>query len=133
VQAAKPLIGGPKTITVADDGTVPGQVVKAQAGMGGYLKGAKQVVVPLIAVAFESSATAAVSNRTTGASMVTTSSKSLKLRLEIDPKVMQSICDQLQALVEKDLTAEGFQILPSTTIDQESRWTGIKKDEPLGT
>ncbi|MEO7598677.1 MAG: hypothetical protein ABIV50_07085 [Opitutus sp.] len=132
LHARKPLIGGPKTIALDANGEVSKQVVKAQMGMGGYLKGAKQIAVPLIAVAFESSAEAAVSNRSTGASMVTTSSKSLKLRLSLDEKVMQSICDELQALVEKDLQAEGFEILPATTIDQEPRWLGIKKDEPTG-
>jgi hypothetical protein len=132
LHAKKPLIGGPKTIALEANGEISKQVVKAQMGMGGYLKGAKQVAVPLIAVAFESSAQAFVSNRSTGATMVTTSSKSLKLRLRLEEKTMQSICDQLQAMVEKDLIAAGFEILPATTIDQEPRWLGIKKDEPTG-
>lgn len=132
LHARKPLIGGPKTIALDANGNVSEQVVKPQMAMGGYLSGAKQVAVPLIAVAFESSATAFVSNRSTGASMVTTSSKSLKLRLKVDEQVMQEICDQLQAMVEKDLVAEGFEILPATTIDQEPRWLGIAKKDPTG-
>lgn len=132
LHARKPLIGGPKTIALDANGNVPDKVVKAEMGQGGYLSGAKQVAVPLIAVAFESSATAFVNNVSSGASMVTTTSKSLKLRLRVDEKVMQGICDQLQAMVEKDLAAEGFEILPCTTIDQEPRWLGIKKGEPTG-
>ena len=132
VHARKPLIGGPKTLALDANGNIPQNVVKAQMGMGGYLKGAKQVAVPLIAVAFESSATAFVSNRSTGASMVTTSSKSLKLRLNLEEKVMQDICDQLQAVVEKDLADAGFEVLPNTSIDQEPRWVGITKNEPTG-
>lgn len=132
LHARKPLIGGPKTIALDANGEAPGNFVKTQMGMGGYVKGAKQVAVPLIAVAFETSATAAVSNRSTGANMVTTSSKSLKLRLSLDQKVMQAITDQLQAMVEKDLAAAGFEILPSTSIDQEPRWLGISKNEPTG-
>jgi hypothetical protein len=132
LHARKPLIGGPKTIALDAAGNIPDKVVKAEMGQGGYLQGAKKVAVPLIAVAFESSATAFVSNRSTGPSMVTTSSKSLKLRLKIDEKVLQGICDQLQEMVEKDLAAEGFEILPANSIDQEPRWVGIKKDEPTG-
>src|SRR4051812_27829875 len=132
MQAKKPLIGGPKTLALDANGEAPGNVVKAQAGMSGYLKGAKQIAVPLIAVAFESSATAFVSNRSSGANMVTTSSKSLKLRLSLDAKVMQAITDELQAMVEKDLAEAGFEILPATSIDQETRWLGIKKNEPTG-
>src|SRR5690242_12501645 len=84
LHARKPLIGGPKTIALDANGNVPGEVVKAQMGQGGYLSGAKQIAVPLIAVAFESSATAFVSNRSSGPSMVTTKEKSLKLRLRVD-------------------------------------------------
>lgn len=130
--ARKPLIGGPKTIALDANGNVTERVVKADMGFGGYLSGAKQVAVPLIAVAFESSATAFVSNRQTGASMVTTSSKSLNLKLQVDEKILQGICDRLQAMVEKDLAAEGFTILPCTTIDQEPRWLGIAKNEATG-
>ena len=120
VHAKKPLIGGAKTIPLDANGNVSEKVVSTQMGMGGYVKGAKQVAVPLIAVAFESSATAFVSNRSTGANMITTNSKSLKLRLRVDEKVMQDICDQLQVMVEKDLQAEGFEVLPNTSIDRKS-------------
>lgn len=132
LQARKPLIGGPKTIALDANGDVSEQVVKADLGHGGYLNGAKKVAVPLIAVAFESSATAFVSNRQTGASMVTTNTKSLNLKLQVDEKVLLEICAQLQAMVEKDLAAEGFEILPCTTIDQEPRWLGITKNEATG-
>jgi hypothetical protein len=37
---AKPLIGGPKTVAVGPDGSVPGLVASPQMGQGGYVKGA---------------------------------------------------------------------------------------------
>lgn len=132
LHARKPLIGALKTIQLDANGNVSERVVKAEMGFAGNLSGAKQVAVPLIAVAFESSATAFVSNQQTSASMVTTSSKSLNLKLHVDEKVLQEICAQLQTMVEKDLAAEGFEILPCTTIDQEPRWLGIAKNEPTG-
>lgn len=132
LHARKPLIGAPKTIALDANGNAPDGVVKAKMAMGSYIKGAKQVAVPLIAVAFESSATAFVSNRSTTANAVTTSQKSLRLRLELDPKVMQAITDQLQAMVEKDLAAAGFEMLPATSIDQDPRWLSISKNEQTG-
>ncbi len=125
----KPLIGGAKTIAVDATGNVTERVVKAELGQGGYLSGAKKIAVPLIAVAFESSATAFVGNYHDG-TMVT---KSLALRLRIDEKVLEGICAQLQALVEKDLADAGFELLPANSIDAEPRWTGIAKDAPIGT
>lgn len=120
---AKPLIGGPKTIAVSADGTVPGIVADTKMGLG-YTKGATQVAVPLIAVAFETSAQAT----TTGS----LSKKSLALRLEVDDSVLRSICAELQTMVEKDLKAQGFEILPANSIDHEARWTGITKDGVTG-
>jgi hypothetical protein len=120
---AKPLIGGPKTIAVSADGTVPGIVAGTKMGLG-YTKGATQVAVPLIAVAFETSAQAT----TTGS----LSKKSIALRLVVDDSVLRSICAELQAMVENDLKAQGFEILPANAIDSESRWTGITKDGVTG-
>src|SRR5215216_3487272 len=122
--SAKPLIGGLKTIAVDADGTVHESVAKAKLGMGGYLKGAKKVVVPLIAVAFESSAKAK-SSRNFGDVKKTLS---LETKLVVDEKTLLAITDQLQALVEKDLAAAGFEVLPKETFDQEARWLGISKD-----
>lgn len=121
---AKPLIGGPKTIPVGADGKAPGTVASTKMGMGSYTKGASKVAVPLIAVAFETSAQARVSN----ASAV----KSLALRLAVDDAVLKSICAELQAMVEADLAAQGFEILPKDSIDQEARWLGIAKDGKTG-
>ena len=127
-QARKPLFGGPKTIAVGADGTVPGSVASAQMGQGGYLSGATQVAVPLIAVAFETSAQARISHSSGGD--ITT--KSLELHLAVDDSVLQAICSELQAIVEKDLAAQGFAILPKDAIDTEARWLGIKKDGKTG-
>ena len=44
---ANPLLGGPKTIAVGADGSVPGLVASAQMGQGGYVSGATKVAVPL--------------------------------------------------------------------------------------
>lgn len=125
---AKPLIGGPKTIAVEADGTVAGSVASAKMGMGGYVNGATKVAVPLIAVAFETSADARISH----GSRDSISTKSLSLRLSVDNAVLQSICAELQAMVEKDLTAQGFEILPRESIDTEARWLGIAKDGKVG-
>lgn len=125
---AKPLIGGPKTIAVDADGTVPGIVAAAQMGQGGYISGAKKVAVPLIAVAFETSAEARISN----ASRERTTTKSLALRLQVDDAVLRTICADLQAAVEKDLVAQGFEILPKESVDTEARWLGIAKDGKVG-
>lgn len=125
---AKPLIGGPKTVAVETDGTVAGSVASAKMGMGGYVNGATKVAVPLIAVAFETSADARISH----GSRDSISTKSLSLRLSVDNAVLQSICAELQAMVEKDLTAQGFEILPRESIDTEARWLGIAKDGKVG-
>ncbi len=121
---AKPLIGGPKTIAVNADGTVSGNVASTKMGFGSYTKGATKVAVPLIAVAFETSAQAKTSN--------SFASKSLALRLSVDDAVLQSICAELQVMVEKDLAAQGFEILPKDSIDTEARWLGIAKDGKTG-
>lgn len=123
------MFGGAKTIAVEADGTVPGSVASAQMGQGGYISGAKKIAVPLIAVAFETSAEARVTHG--GRDAIT--SKSLALKLKIDDAVLQSICAELQAMVEKDLAAQGFEILPKESIDTEARWTGITKDGQTGT
>lgn len=121
---AKPLIGGPKTIAVNADGTVSGSVASTKMGFGSYTKGASKVAVPLIAVAFETSAQAKASN--------SFASKSLALRLAVDDAVLQAICAELQTMVEKDLAAQGFEILPKESIDTEARWLGIAKDGKTG-
>ena len=125
---AKPLIGGPKTIAVDATGAVAESVASPMMGQGSYVNGATKVAVPLIAVAFETSAQARVAHASGGD--VTT--KSLELTLSVDNAVLQSICADLQALVEKDLTAQGFEILPKESIDQEARWLGIAKDGKSG-
>jgi hypothetical protein len=121
---ANPLIGGPKTIAVGADGTVPGLVAAPQMGQGSYVSGATKVAVPLIAVAFETSAEASTSN-----SFV---SKSLSLRLSVDDDVMKAVAAELQAMVEADLVAQGFEILPKDSIDADPRWQGIKKSGQVG-
>src|SRR4051812_10214879 len=88
---AKPLIGGPKTIPVGADGTIPGSVASPMMGTGSYVSGAKQVAVPLIAVAFETSAEARVSHG--GHDAITT--KSLALRLAVDDSVLKAIMAEL--------------------------------------
>jgi hypothetical protein len=121
---ADPLLGGPKTIPVGADGSVPGLVASPQMGQGGYVSGATKVAVPLIAVAFETSAEANVSN-----SFV---SKSMSLRLNVDDEVLKAVTAELQAMVEADLTAQGFEILPKDSIDAEPKWLGIKKNGQTG-
>ena len=125
---AKPLIGGPKTIAVEANGTVAGSVASAMMGQGSYTSGATKVAVPLIAVAFETSAEARISHG--GHDSITT--KSLSLRLSVDNSVLQAICAELQDMVEKDLAAQGFEILPKESIDTEARWLGIAKDGKVG-
>lgn len=118
------LIGGPKTIALDAAGNVPGVVVSTQMGMGGYVKGATSIVVPQVLVAFESDAKA----KTTRASGGTTTTKSLESHLMIPESYLQAIADQVQAIVEQDLKAQGFTVLPPTSIDQEPRYAGIAKD-----
>ena len=121
---ATPLIGGPKTIPVGADGTVPGLVAAPQMGQGSYVSGATKVAVPLIAVAFETSAEAQTSN--------SFMSKSLSLRLDLSDEVMKAVAAELQAMVEADLVAQGFEILPKDSIDAEPRWVGINKNGKIG-
>src|SRR6478736_4511872 len=85
---ANPLLGGPKTIAVGADGTIPGLVAAPQMGQGGYVSGATKVAVPLIAIAFETSAQAHTSN--------SFASKSLALRLEVDDAVMKAVTAEVQ-------------------------------------
>jgi hypothetical protein len=125
---AKPLIGGPKTIAVSADGTVPGAVASPMMGTGSYVSGATKVAVPLIAVAFETSAQA----RVTHGGHDSISTKSLDLKLSVDNAVLQAITSELQAIIEKDLAEQGFEILPKESIDQETRWLGISKDGTAG-
>ena len=125
---AKPLIGGPKTIAVGADGSVAAVVASTKMGLGSYTKGASKVAVPLITVAFETSAEARVSH----GSRDSITTKSLALRLEIDDAVLKAICAELQTMVEKDLAAQGFEILPKESIDTEARWLGIAKDGKIG-
>ena len=125
---AKPLIGGPKTIAVEAGGVVSEVVASPMMGQGSYAKGATKVAVPLIAVAFETSAQARISNAGRESSTV----KSLELRLAIDDATLQGICAELQAIVEKDLAAQGFEILPKESIDTEARWLGIAKNGKPG-
>lgn len=127
-QARKPLFGGPKTVVVDANAPVTGAFASPMMGQGGYMSGAKKVAVPLIAVAFEVSAQARVSHASGGD--ITT--KSLELRLAVDDAVLKSICAELQGTVEKDLAAQGFEILPKKSIDTESRWLGITKDGRVG-
>ena len=121
---ANPLIGGPKTIAVGADGTVPGLVASAQMGQGGYVSGAMKVAVPLIAVAFETSAQAHTSN--------SFMSKSLSLRLDVSDAVMKEVAAELQSMVEADLAAQGFEVLPKDSIDAEPKWLGINKNGKTG-
>ena len=125
---AKPLLGGTKSIAVGADGTIPGSVASPMMAQGSYIKGATKVAVPLIAVAFESFAEAKISS--TGREF--SSTKSLELRLVVDEAVQRSICAKLQDMVEKDLAAQGFEILPKESIDTEARWLGIAKDGKPG-
>jgi hypothetical protein len=127
-QARKPLFGGPKTIPVAADGTIPGTVASGVMAQTSYLSGAKKVAVPMIAVGFETTAKAKITHG--GRDSITT--KSLNLALKIDPAVLQAITDELQAIVERDLVAQGFEILPKESIDSDARWSGISKDGQPG-
>jgi hypothetical protein len=97
-------------------------------GTGGYASGATQVAVPLSAVAFETSAEA----RVTHGGRDAIKSKSLALRLTVDDSVLKAICAELQGIVEKDLAAQGFTLLPKDAIDNEARWLGIAKDGKPG-
>lgn len=126
--AAKGLIGGPKTIAVDVNDTVAETVASPMMGQGSYMKGATKVAVPLIAVAFEASAQARISH----ASRESTTTKSLELRLSVDDATLKAIAAELQTMVEKDLAAQGFEILPKESIDTDARWLGIAKDGKLG-
>lgn len=121
---AKPVFGGSKTIAVDANGSVPGLVASAQMGQGGNVSGATKVAVPLIAVAFETSAEARMSN--------SFAKKSLSLRLDVDDAVLKAVVAELQTMVEKDLAAQGFEVLPKESIDAEPRWLGINKNGKTG-
>jgi hypothetical protein len=127
---AKPLFGGPKTIPLDASGIISGEIVSAPMGQGGYVSGATKIVVPLVSVAFETHAKASVTRSSGGGASI--KSKSLETHLIIDDKVLQNIADQMQAIVEKDLTAQGFELLPNTAVDRESRIIGITKDGKVG-
>jgi hypothetical protein len=126
--ARKPLIGAPKSIAIPSSGVLSASVVGAQPGMGGYVKGATQVAVPLVAVAFESMSEARTSTRFGE----TATTRTLKLRLDLDAKTQQAIAEQLQAIVEADLKAQGFEVLPRESIDADPRWQGIAKITATG-
>lgn len=129
VASSKPLIGGPKAIALPADGNLAETVVGAQAGMGGYISGASRVAVPLVAVAFETHSRAHIS-RTHGE---WSTSKDLELRLKVDDQVLTQIADALQAIVESDLKAQGFDVLANDSVDADTRWQGIAKDGVIGT
>lgn len=124
------MFGGPKSIALPADGIIPGEVVGADLGTGGYLRGATKLVVPLVAVAFETNAKASVTRSSGGGASIKT--KSLQTHLLVDDKVLRAITDQLQAIVEGDLAAQGFELLPHDAVDHESRITGITKDGQIG-
>jgi hypothetical protein len=121
---ANPLLGGPKTLAVGADGSVPGLVASPQMGQGGYVSGATKVAVPLIAVAFETSAQAHASN--------SFMAKSLSLRLDVDDAVLKAVAAELQSMVEADLAAQGFEVLPKESIDAEPKYLGIAKNGKTG-
>ncbi|QYM79108.1 hypothetical protein K0B96_00395 [Horticoccus luteus] len=126
--ARKHLIGDLKTIPLDDRGEIPGHVASPNMGQGSYLKGVNKVIVPLVAVAFESSAQASVTKKTRDS----LKSSHLESHLLIDEKVLQQIADQMQAIVERELTANGFEVLPHDTVDTDARYAGITKDAPTG-
>ena len=119
------LIGGPKTVALDASGQVPGNanVVSAQMSTGRYVKGATRIVVPVVAIAFESRAMGSATSSFIGRN------QSLEARLSgVDDDVLQSIADQAQAIVEADLRAQGFELLPVDAVDQEPRYAGIAKN-----
>jgi hypothetical protein len=122
------LFGGPKTIAVDASGQVPGNVVSAQMATGGYVRGVTKIAVPVVAIAFESHAKARTSSISHGGDSTTTRTESLENHLLIDEKVLQDIADQAQAIVEADLRAQGFELLPPDAVDQEPRYAGIAKN-----
>lgn len=126
--ARKPLLGGIKTLPLDASGEIPGRVVSADLGLGGYVKGVKKVIVPLVAVAFESSAKASATKHH-GDSM---KSERLETHLLIDEHVLQQIADQMQTIVERELAANGFEVLPRDTVDTDARYVGIRKTDPTG-
>ena len=126
---AKPLFSGVKDIPVGTDSTIPEGSITVAAAERSVLKGATQVVVPLVTVAYESTVKASLTKVSGGSDSSTTKSKNLMTTLVIDPKVLQSITDQMQGIVEADLKAQGFDVLPLDSVDKETRIAGIKKDE----
>ena len=119
------LIGGPKTVTLDASDQVPGNtsVVSAQMPTGRYVKGVTQVAVPVVAIAFESRAMGSATSSFIGRN------QSLEARLSgIDDDALQAIADQAQDIVEADLRAQGFELLPRDAVDQEPRYAGIAKN-----
>lgn len=125
---ARGLIGGPKTIALDASGNAPGELASAEMGQGSYLKGATQIVVPVVMVAFESSAQA----KTVKSGGGTTTTRSLENHLLIEEKYLQEIADQVQGIVEADLAAQGFSLLPKDAIDREARYASFAKDGKAG-
>ncbi len=123
------LFSGVKDIPVGADGNIPEGSITVAFAERSVLKGAKQVVVPLVSVAFESTVKASLTKVSGGTDSSTTRSRNLMTQLVIDPKVLQSITDQLQGIVEADLKAQGFEVLPRESVDKEARIVGIKKDD----
>lgn len=120
----------PDNVPLPADGVIAKQIVGTDFGQGGNFSGATKLVVPLVAVAFESTAKASVTRSSGGGSSI--KSKSLQTHLLVEDKVMQAIADQLQAVVEKDLAAQGFELLPREAVDQELRIAAIAKNEKTG-
>jgi len=128
VHARKPLLGGPKTLPLDAGGVIPGRVVSAEMGQGSYVKGVKKAIVPLVAVAFETSAKASITRSSQGS----ISTKSLESHLLVDERVLQEIADALQAIVERELAAQGFEVLPRESVDSDARYAGIEKSAKTG-
>ena len=121
------LIGGPGNVTLDASGQAPGTVVSARAPTGRYVKGVTQIVVPVVAIAFEDRAMGNVTSSFIGRK------QSFEARLSgVDDDVFQSIANQAQEIVEADLRAQGFELLPRDAVDREPRFTGIPKKGVTG-
>ena len=127
-QARRALLSGIKTIPLDATGEIHERVAKPEMGQGSYVKGVQKVIVPLVAVAFETSAQASITH--SNADRIST--KSLESHLLVDEQVLQAIADQMQEIVERELKAQGFDVLPRESIDAEPRYVGIAKDEKIG-
>ncbi|MFT3755954.1 MAG: hypothetical protein QM769_08400 [Pseudoxanthomonas sp.] len=121
------LIGGPGNVTLDASGQAPKTVVSAQAPTGRYVKGATKIVVPVVAIAFESRAMGSATSTYIGRN------QNFEARLSgVDDDVFQSIANQAQDIVEADLRAQGFELLPRDAVDQEPRYAGIAKKGVAG-